>query len=85
MASQERELVLAWDSGARPVVLLSKADLCNDLDDKLADRGAEPDLGRVLGPGAASGDGPQAGEDGKAPGETGTNNCNHENVLRWRW
>lgn len=26
----ERELVLAWDSGARPVVLLTKADLADD-------------------------------------------------------
>lgn len=28
----ERYLVLAWESGARPVVLLNKADLCVDLD-----------------------------------------------------
>lgn len=26
----ERELVLAWESGARPVVVLTKADLCDD-------------------------------------------------------
>ncbi|MDA3847163.1 MAG: ribosome small subunit-dependent GTPase A [Vallitaleaceae bacterium] len=31
----ERYLVVAWESGARPVVILSKADLCNDVDDKL--------------------------------------------------
>jgi len=28
----ERELVVAWDSGARPVVVLTKADLCADVD-----------------------------------------------------
>jgi ribosome biogenesis GTPase / thiamine phosphate phosphatase len=28
----ERALVLAWESGAAPVVLLNKADLCDDLD-----------------------------------------------------
>jgi ribosome biogenesis GTPase len=28
----ERELVLAWDSGARPVVVLTKADACPDVE-----------------------------------------------------
>ncbi|WP_051575355.1 ribosome small subunit-dependent GTPase A [Sporolactobacillus terrae] len=32
----ERYLTMAWDSGANPVVLLSKADLCADLDAKVA-------------------------------------------------
>jgi ribosome biogenesis GTPase len=32
----ERYLVMAWESGANPVILLNKADLCPDLDDKLA-------------------------------------------------
>lgn len=31
----ERYLILAWESGASPVVLLSKADLCVDLEEKL--------------------------------------------------
>jgi ribosome biogenesis GTPase len=31
----ERYLVLAWESGARPVVVLNKADLCLDLDTAL--------------------------------------------------
>jgi ribosome biogenesis GTPase len=30
----ERYLTLAWDSGASPVVVLSKADLCSDIEDK---------------------------------------------------
>lgn len=31
----ERYLTIAWDSGALPVVVLTKADLCSDLADKL--------------------------------------------------
>lgn len=31
----ERYLIMAWESGATPVILLSKADLCEDLDSKL--------------------------------------------------
>jgi ribosome biogenesis GTPase / thiamine phosphate phosphatase len=33
----ERYLTLAWESGARPVVLLNKADLCPDLPARLAE------------------------------------------------
>lgn len=32
----ERYVLLSWQSGARPVVVLNKADLCQDLDEKLA-------------------------------------------------
>jgi ribosome biogenesis GTPase len=33
----ERYLAIAWDSGARPVIVLTKSDLCIDLATKLAD------------------------------------------------
>lgn len=33
----ERYLILAWESGAEPVIVLSKADLCDDLDARLAE------------------------------------------------
>jgi ribosome biogenesis GTPase len=33
----ERYLVVAWESGARPVILLSKADLCEDVASKVAE------------------------------------------------
>ncbi len=33
----ERYLSIAWDSGATPVVVLTKSDLCTDLEDKLLD------------------------------------------------
>ncbi len=31
----ERYLVLCWDSGAKPVIVLTKADLCDDISEKL--------------------------------------------------
>lgn len=31
----ERYLILAWESGASPVIVLSKADLCDDLDARM--------------------------------------------------
>lgn len=31
----ERYITMAWDSGSRPVVLLTKADLCDDIEEKL--------------------------------------------------
>ncbi len=31
----ERYLIAAWDSGATPVIVLTKADLCEDVDDYL--------------------------------------------------
>nr|WP_085522787.1 ribosome small subunit-dependent GTPase A [Tuberibacillus sp. Marseille-P3662] len=33
----ERYLVMAWESGANPVIILSKADLCDDTDEKVSD------------------------------------------------
>ncbi len=38
-ARLERMLVMAHDSGARPVVILNKIDLCDDLDARLAEAG----------------------------------------------
>jgi ribosome biogenesis GTPase / thiamine phosphate phosphatase len=33
----ERYLILAWESGANPVIVLNKADLCNNLEQRLAE------------------------------------------------
>ena len=33
----ERYLSIAWDSGARPVVVLTKADLCEDIEDRISE------------------------------------------------
>ncbi|ARU63741.1 ribosome small subunit-dependent GTPase A [Tumebacillus avium] len=32
----ERYLIMAWESGANPVIILSKADLCDDVEEKVA-------------------------------------------------
>lgn len=31
----ERYLLIAWNSGAKPIIFLNKTDMCNDLEDKL--------------------------------------------------
>lgn len=36
MRRLERYLITAWESGATPVVVLTKADCCNDVEEKLA-------------------------------------------------
>ena len=33
----ERYLTVAWDSGALPVIVLNKADICEDLDDRISE------------------------------------------------
>lgn len=33
----ERYLSIAWDSGAKPVVVLTKADLCDDIDERISE------------------------------------------------
>jgi len=33
----ERYLIMAWESGANPVVVLTKADLCDDVEEKVRD------------------------------------------------
>ena len=33
----ERYLIVGWDSGANPVIILNKADLCSDIDEKIAE------------------------------------------------
>lgn len=37
MRRLERYISIAWNSGAMPVVVLTKADLCDDLEDKLVE------------------------------------------------
>lgn len=36
IARTERYLILAWDSGANPVFVLTKTDISNELNSKLA-------------------------------------------------
>lgn len=53
----ERYLVLAWDSGANPVLVLNKADLCPDVDAHLAELEAIAPGVPVLTLSAAQGEG----------------------------
>ncbi len=66
----ERLLVTAWESGARPVVVLNKADLANDVDDRCrAVAAVAPDV-EVLVTSCASGLGLETISPFLAPGET---------------
>lgn len=33
----ERYLIMAWESGANPVIILSKSDMCQDIEEKISD------------------------------------------------
>jgi ribosome biogenesis GTPase len=66
----ERALVLAWESGARPVVLLNKADLCQDLAARCAEIEAVAPGVPVLAIAARAGDGLEALVPWLAPGRT---------------
>lgn len=53
----ERYLTLAWESGADPVIVLSKADICDDLPGRLADARASAGEAPVHAVSVVSGDG----------------------------
>jgi len=57
LARLERMLVMAHDSGARPVVILNKIDLCHDLDAKLAEAAQAAGDAQVLAACALTGRG----------------------------
>jgi ribosome biogenesis GTPase len=66
----ERYLALAWASGAEPVVLLNKADLCPDLAERIAEVRAVAGGAPVLASTATTGQGLDALEPYLAPGRT---------------
>jgi len=66
----ERALVLAWESGALPVVLLNKADLCEDLAGRCAEIGAVAPGVPVLAIAAKPGEGLEALVPWLTPGRT---------------
>ena len=66
----ERFLALAWDSGAVPLVVLTKADLVADADEQLADVVAAAPGVEVLVVSAATGDGLDRLRAHVAPGRT---------------
>jgi ribosome biogenesis GTPase len=66
----ERLLVLAWSSGATPLVVLTKSDLCADLEAALASVHAAAPGVEVLAVSAQSGDGLDALRGHLGPGRT---------------
>ncbi len=67
----ERYLSVAWQSGARPVIVLTKADLCDDVEAALAEIGAVAFDTPILAVSALTGQGLEAVNALLAPGETG--------------
>ncbi|HOH50235.1 MAG TPA: ribosome small subunit-dependent GTPase A [Candidatus Hydrogenedentes bacterium] len=67
----ERYLTVAWDSGARPVVVLNKADLCADADARAAEAEAAAPGAPVVVLSAATGTGVDALRAQVPPGATG--------------
>jgi len=66
----ERYLAAVWESGARPVVLLSKADLCDDPDSLVSETESVAPGAPVLATSTVSGAGLDAIREHIAPGET---------------
>ncbi|HOQ29788.1 MAG TPA: GTPase RsgA, partial [Armatimonadota bacterium] len=53
----ERYLAVAWQSGADPVVLLTKADLCSQLEERLAEARAVAGIAPIHAVSALTGEG----------------------------
>ncbi len=66
----ERYLVLAWESGAEPVVLLTKADLAEDLDSQVREATTLAGFAPVLVTSSLTGEGIDPVRDMIAPGRT---------------
>lgn len=66
----ERYLVAAWDSGAKPVIVLTKADLCNDVDHYVSEVGAIAFGVEVIAVSAVTGEGLEALQDMLIEGTT---------------
>lgn len=66
----ERYLTSAWDSGAKPVIVLNKTDLCENLEERLEEVGSSAVGCDILPISAKSGDGIDAVRGLIAPGVT---------------
>ncbi|MEK3699421.1 ribosome small subunit-dependent GTPase A [Paenibacillus sp. FSL R10-2199] len=83
----ERYLIMAWNSGANPVILLTKADLCADAADKIAEmQRAAPGVA-VHAVSALLGDGreellPYIGR-GQTVALTGSSGCGKSTMVNW--
>ena len=66
----ERYLVLAWESGAEPVIVLNKADACDELDERIAEAEAVGPGVPVIAVSAKSGEGLEKLAPWLVPGRT---------------
>ncbi|WNS44947.1 ribosome small subunit-dependent GTPase A [Paenibacillus sp. MMS20-IR301] len=83
----ERYLIMAWNSGANPVILLTKADLCSDAEHKMAEMERAAPGVPVHAVSALLGDGredllPYIGA-GQTVALTGSSGCGKSTMVNW--
>lgn len=83
----ERYLIMAWNSGANPVILLTKADLCQDAPQKIAEMEQAAPGVPVFAVSALRGEGreqllPYIGH-GKTVALTGSSGCGKSTMVNW--
>ncbi|WP_238651553.1 ribosome small subunit-dependent GTPase A [Paenibacillus piscarius] len=83
----ERYLIMAWNSGANPVILLTKADLCTDADAKIAEMERTAPGVPVHAVSAVQGEGreallPYLGS-GQTVALTGSSGCGKSTMVNW--
>ncbi|WP_054940918.1 ribosome small subunit-dependent GTPase A [Paenibacillus ihuae] len=83
----ERYLIMAWNSGANPVILLTKADLCLDADQKIAEMERAAPGVPVHAVSALLGDGrnellPYI-RSGQTVALTGSSGCGKSTMVNW--
>lgn len=83
----ERYLIMAWNSGANPVILLTKADLCQDAEHKISEMERAAPGVAVHAVSALRGDGreellPYIGQ-GQTVALTGSSGCGKSTMVNW--
>lgn len=83
----ERYLIMAWNSGANPVILLTKADLCADAQSKIAEMKRSAPGVAIHAVSALKGDGreellPYIGY-GQTVALTGSSGCGKSTMVNW--
>ncbi|UQZ37199.1 ribosome small subunit-dependent GTPase A [Paenibacillus sp. PK3_47] len=83
----ERYLIMAWNSGANPVILLTKADLCQDAELKIAEMERAAPGVPVHAVSALLGDGREALlpyiRSGQTVALTGSSGCGKSTMVNW--
>ncbi|OKP88339.1 ribosome small subunit-dependent GTPase [Paenibacillus helianthi] len=83
----ERYLIMAWNSGANPVILLTKADLCLDAESKIAEMERTAPGVAIHAVSALLGDGREELLPYISPGQTvaltGSSGCGKSTMVNW--